>query len=323
MESKNNKREKLVLLKEEKIGKIAHELRTPLNAILGYTQLILHKNDCSFASLEYINAIQKCGEQILERINEISNISKENTNIKNDKNQSNDHFDIYNIAKKIKQTNFDKTNLKTKNEHNSCKVLVVDYSNDNRQFVINTLDILGLATKEASDWNQALKILKKWNPDLILLDTNPDINLHDIIKRIRKHEKSEKHVIIIAFFDSFIEIDFQAVIESGCDDYLLKPFKLNILIDLIGKYIDLHSCKKNIYQSNKENYNSKSISKSIKMMPSKWFNQFKESIEMLDPIKTKFQISKLEKKDFKAAAVLNEWVKNFNFDRLQQLIEEI
>ena len=57
----------------------------------------------------------------------------------------------------------------------------------------------------------------------------------------------------------------------------------------------------------------------VKQMPIEWLKETKEAIEMLDPVKTKIQINKLEKEDLKAASVLMDWVNRFDFERLQQL----
>jgi len=61
---------------------------------------------------------------------------------------------------------------------------------------------------------------------------------------------------------------------------------------------------------------------SVKQQPSHWLKESKEAIEMLDQLKTKNQINKLEKKDVKTASVLMDWVNRFDFERLQQLFAD-
>jgi len=316
----NQNKEKKFLSNEKKIGNLAHELRTPLNAILGYTQLMLYKKDYSHGSLEYINAIHHCGEQLITMINDISSISKGNNDTKPEIEDSENRLELFNIAENILQTKSENIHI-PQQETTTSKVLVVDDSSDNRKFIINTLDILGFHTKEASDGQAALEIWKTWHPDLILLDIYmPEISGHDVIKAIRKNERSEDHVIVIAVSASSFENDRNLAIASGCDDYLVKPFKLNTLIELIGKYIHARRHKKMPQQmNNKEDW----LLKSIQKMPSKWLNALKKSVEMLDPIKTKYYISKLEQEDLQAASVLKDWINQFQFDRLQQLICEL
>jgi len=297
-----------------KVRNKAHELRTPLNAILGYTQLMLTQKAHSHESLAYIKAIQECGEQLLSLINDISSISKGNDTRSDRKNR----LELFNIAENILQTSSEIIHEAQK-ESTTGKVLVVDDASDDRKFITNILDILGFHFKEVSDGLQALDIWENWAPDLILLNIYlSEMNGHDLIQTIRKKERPGDHVIIIAVSASSIEDNINKAIESGCDDYLVKPFKLNIFIELIGKYMNVRGHKKIPQQSDKTE--NKWLLERLQQMPSKWLNDFKKSIDMLDPIKTKRHIAKLEKKDLQAASVLIDWVNTFNFDRLQQLI---
>ena len=314
---KNKEKEKA---KEINIEKIVHELRTPLNAILGYTQLILSQKELSRKNLIYINEIQQCGEQLISMISDISSISK-NSNNRNqsDSQHSEGRLEFSNIAKDILQTN--SNDLFNKKESNSSKILVVDDSPENRNFVVNTLDVIGFHTKEASDGHQALKLWESWKPDMILLDIYmPEINGHDVIQKIRHKEVSGDHVIIIAVSASSLNNDRKEAFASGCDDFLLKPFKLNQLIALIVKYLNAHDPKENAQHAPKKNNRTNCLLESIKQMPPQWLNLFKESIEMLDIKKTELHIKELEKKDSRASAVLQDWLNQFDFDRMQQLI---
>jgi CheY-like chemotaxis protein len=317
----NDHKEELFLSKEKQLGKIAHELRTPLNAILGYTQLMRYKKDFSHGGLDYISSIQHCGEQLISLINDISSIAKGKSDKQPDPGRSEKRIELFDIAQDILQKDPDIPKTFPFENSRTGKILVVDDSSNNRKFVINTIDILGFHTKEASDGHQALAIWENWQPDLILLDIYmPEINGHDVIQTIRDKELPGDHVFIIAVSASSLEKDKNLAIESGCDDYLMKPFKLNTLIELIEKYMNADTSQKSNQQSHKEITTTDWLLDSIKQMPAIWQKQFKDSIEMLDPIKTKYYITKMEKKGLQAASVLMDWVNQFNFDRLQQLV---
>ena len=130
-------------------------------------------------------------------------------------------------------------------------------------------------------------------------------------------------MFVIAVSASSLENDKNLAIESGCDDYLVKPFKLNTLIELLEKYLNANTSQKSNQQSHKEINTHGWLLDSIKQMPATWQKQFKSSIEMLDPIITKSYITKMEKKGLQAASVLMDWVNQFNFNRLQQLVSEL
>ncbi len=64
-----------VRLKENFLANMSHEIRTPMNAILGFTNL-LQREQLDGKSKEYVQTIQKSGENLLTIINDILDLSK-------------------------------------------------------------------------------------------------------------------------------------------------------------------------------------------------------------------------------------------------------
>jgi CheY-like chemotaxis protein len=82
----------------------------------------------------------------------------------------------------------------------------------------------------------------KKNPDidLILMDMKmPEIDGYEATRRIRKINKD---VIIIAQTAFALTGDREKAIEAGCNDYLSKPIRNELLEKLINKYFG----KKNV-----------------------------------------------------------------------------
>ena len=62
--------------KSEFLANMSHELRTPLNGVLGYTQLLQRDRTLNAAQQETLEAISKCGSQLLDLINDVLDLSK-------------------------------------------------------------------------------------------------------------------------------------------------------------------------------------------------------------------------------------------------------
>lgn len=58
------------------IANMSHELRTPLNAIIGFAQLMQHDAELSAAQRRRVEAINRGGEQLMELIQDILDLSK-------------------------------------------------------------------------------------------------------------------------------------------------------------------------------------------------------------------------------------------------------
>jgi PAS domain S-box-containing protein len=62
--------------KSEFLTNMSHELRTPLNGVLGYAQLLQRDRGLSAGQREALEAIAKCGSQLLDLINDVLDLSK-------------------------------------------------------------------------------------------------------------------------------------------------------------------------------------------------------------------------------------------------------
>ena len=62
--------------KSEFLANMSHELRTPLNGVLGYAQLLQRDRTLNPAQREALEAISKCGSQLLDLINDVLDLSK-------------------------------------------------------------------------------------------------------------------------------------------------------------------------------------------------------------------------------------------------------
>jgi signal transduction histidine kinase/DNA-binding response OmpR family regulator len=64
------------LAKSQFLSNMSHELRTPLNIILGFTQLMLRRRSLDAQQQDYLDTINRSGEDLLTLINDVLEMSK-------------------------------------------------------------------------------------------------------------------------------------------------------------------------------------------------------------------------------------------------------
>lgn len=102
-----------------------------------------------------------------------------------------------------------------------ARVLVVDDDDDVRLLVRRALEREGLRVEEAPDAARASEAFERTTWDLVVLDVSlPDLNGLELLARLRV----TSDVPVIMLSGRTDEADRVAGLESGADDYVIKPF---------------------------------------------------------------------------------------------------
>ena len=104
---------------------------------------------------------------------------------------------------------------------------------------------LNIEIKIALNGEIGIEFFESFKPDLVLLDVNlPLKNGWEVCEYIRK--KSEIPIIMMTARDS--ELDEIHGLEIGADDYIIKPFSINVLSTKIKKYLKLNIQQEYLYK---------------------------------------------------------------------------
>jgi PAS domain S-box-containing protein len=107
----------------------------------------------------------------------------------------------------------------------TCRVLIADDIEDNRQLLAQLLAPVGFEIRLASNGAEAVQEFEEWRPHLILMDFRmPVMDGHEAIRRIRAMAGG-KELRIIAVTASAMDENRQELMEIGADDFISKPFR--------------------------------------------------------------------------------------------------
>ena len=110
------------------------------------------------------------------------------------------------------------------------KILVVDDEEHIRKIVKFQLEKAGYTVETARDGAEALEIIQKSPPDLILLDLMmPKMDGYEVCKRLKNNYQTSHIPIIMVTAKSNLEDKLQGF-EGGANDYIAKPFAISELL---------------------------------------------------------------------------------------------
>jgi len=107
------------------------------------------------------------------------------------------------------------------------KILLLEDDMALNETIVDYLENLNYNVISVYDGNSAIDTIYENSFDLLLLDVNvPDINGFDILKTVRDQGITTPTIFITSLNSM---VDLETGFESGCDDYIRKPFALKEL----------------------------------------------------------------------------------------------
>lgn len=115
---------------------------------------------------------------------------------------------------------------------NRDKILIIEDDPTMQEALRDNFEFSGYTVQVASDGRTGLKAVLAHQPDLILLDIMlPGINGFDLCRRIRSEGRA---IPIIMLTAKSQESDVVLGLNLGADDYVTKPFSIDVLLARVG-----------------------------------------------------------------------------------------
>ena len=120
---------------------------------------------------------------------------------------------------------------------NEATIIIVDDVEDNRKLLSGLLKEQELKVYEAENGLEALHLVNRIKPDLIITDIRmPEMDGYELIKEIRKIP-ALKNVPVIATSASILQLDKVKNKQHDFDGFFFKPFQINELLSELSKHL--------------------------------------------------------------------------------------
>ncbi|HEY9851408.1 MAG TPA: PAS domain S-box protein [Leptolyngbyaceae cyanobacterium] len=209
------------------------------------------------------------------------------------------------------------------------RILIVDDKWESRLLLVNLLSPLGFQLREAANGQEAVTIWENWQPHLIWMDMQmPVMDGYQATKQI-KAQLTSQATVIIALTASAFEEHKAIVISVGCDDFVSKPFREEVIFEKMAEHLRISY----LYEEKDCKYDAKIglpskptvyeiKSEDLATIPAEWITQLYQAARELDEELLGQLIEQIRHLDAAKANALADLVKKLRFDRIINLIHE-
>ncbi|XHX81266.1 MAG: response regulator [Stenomitos frigidus ULC029] len=213
----------------------------------------------------------------------------------------------------------------------SYRILAVDDRPENRALLMELLTSVGFEAQEASNGQEAIDRYRDWQPHLIWMDIRmPIVDGYEATKQITALCKATNTPppIIIALTGSVFEEDRKVALANGCNDFVRKPFRAEILFEKMADYLGVRYIYANSQQpvtvttqlgAQTESYVL--TGESLSVMPTEWVEQLHQAAVKMNAKLVLSLIAQIPEPHAPLASALTQLVNDFCIEAIVDLTQ--
>ena len=201
----------------------------------------------------------------------------------------------------------------------TCRVLIADDIEDNRQLLAQLLAPVGFEIRLATNGAEAVQEFEEWRPHLILMDFRmPVMDGHEAIRRIRAMAGGED-TKIIAVTASAMDENRQELMGIGADDFISKPFREAELFQKIHAHVGVEYVYAEDPTAAAQEEAAELTPESLAGWPQDLIDPMREAVITADLDQLLARIQEVEARDPRIAQGLRRLAEGFQYQKLLDL----
>ncbi len=207
------------------------------------------------------------------------------------------------------------------------RILLVDDKYESRFLMKNLLAPIGFEIREATNGQEAVEIWRSWQPHLIWMDMQmPIMDGYEATRIIRDSETPESSCKIIALTASVFDTQRSAMLSLGCDDFVSKPIRDDIVFDKIAEHLGvvytyLESTTEEI-ESNQESTDlQQEIDQDLGNLDASWLVELHFATRAADEDEIFLLLKQIQDSYPAIATLIRNLVNNFHLDQIINIIQ--
>jgi two-component system sensor histidine kinase/response regulator len=236
------------------------------------------------------------------------------------------------------------------------RILVVDDRFESRLVMVTLFTSIGFLVREAENGREAIALSESWQPHLIWMDMRmPVMDGYEATRQIkareqkrsrdgetrqtkqtRQTEENSSHyplpitkTVIIALTASAFEDERQMILSAGCDDFVGKPFREEILLEKVSQHLGVAYVYEeqalDTEDSSKKTQGlltSADFKRYFSQMPAQWVVELHNAASIGSDDIVLALIAQIPQEKTRLAQALSDLAHNFQFEKIIELTQQ-
>jgi two-component system, chemotaxis family, sensor kinase Cph1 len=135
-------------------------------------------------------------------------------------------------------------------------------------------------------------------------------------------------VVIIALTATAFDEERTAILEAGCNDFVRKPFKGEVIFDMMQRYLDVEYVYEDLKPLLAPNtfvasFDAQKLKREIQKMPKSWVNQLHQGALGARETRISHLIEQIPQEQTYLSEFLRYTLQNLSFEQIVNLTQEI
>ncbi|MEQ9232682.1 PAS domain S-box protein [Coleofasciculus sp. E2-BRE-01] len=206
------------------------------------------------------------------------------------------------------------------------RILVVDDRLESRLLLVKLLTAVGFSVREAVNGQDAIAIWTSWEPHLIWMDMRmPVMDGYEATKHIKGHLQGQA-TVVLALTASAFEEERSLVLSAGCDDFVRKPFREDVIFNKIAHYLGVQyvyeqPTASTAPEDDKPALTQPLTAQALTIMSKEWIHELYQAADSIDNERIFQLIEQIPPTHAAIAQAITDMVNNFRCDQIIDLVE--
>ncbi len=202
------------------------------------------------------------------------------------------------------------------------RLLIVEDNLANRELLVKLLTPFGFEVRYAVNGAEGVEMWEAWLPHFVWMDMRmPVMNGYEATRKIKARAKATGHsTIVVALTASAFEEEHKVILEAGCDDFVRKPFRENMIFDVLHRYLGVRFIYETVTPVPVTSVTQEDLHAAVKALPSEWATNLYNAAVALDTDQMLALIESVRLQAPHLSDTLTQWVLAFEYEKLMALV---